>query len=181
MKQQQNRRHGVISAEDPWRWVTFSGFWGSLYYLLVCAGLIAGHESTAPQVNKRALRVSFIVYLASFVSGGTLISLLQQLVIRRSAKDQTRDVIASGVFERSIPFQALGAAAGAVPAMGLVLGANSIAERVTGEQAIVGGPIRWSRAIAVASLLGGAAGLAITRIAGWIAEDAQEAEREQHD
>lgn len=178
---QQNRRHGVISPEDPWRWITFSSFWGSLYYLFVCIGLIVGHESSAPQINKRALRMSLTIYLVSVISGGTVFSLLEQLIVRRSAKDQTRDVIASGIFEPTIPLQALGAAVGALPALGLVLGANNIAERVTGEQVVVGGPIRWPRAIAVMSLLAGAAGFAVTRITGWIAEDAQEAERERHE
>ena len=167
----------VVSPEDPWRWLTFSAFWGSLYYLLVYVGLLAGHQPGTLRVNRRPALLSFGLYLVTFVAGGSLTSWLQQLIAGRSAKQQSRTLIATGTLERSIPLQALGGAAGAVLPFGLVLAANAAAERLSGEPPLQPGPFHWGRAVAVTSSLSGLAGLAVSRIAGWVAEDAREAER----
>jgi hypothetical protein len=171
------RRHGVISHEDPWRWLTFSGFWGTIYYLLSFAGLIAGQKSAALLLNRRPALVSFATFLLLFISGGTLTSVVQQLIVGRSSKDQARGVIANGLLEPSIPLQALGGAAGASLALGLATVSNRVAERITGERVFLAGEVNVARALAVTGLLSGFASLAVSRIAAWVAEDAQEAER----
>jgi hypothetical protein len=172
---QQVPQRRVISPQDPWRWLTFSSFWGSIYYGLVYAGLIAGHTDPTVRVNRRALMVSLLVYLPVFVSGGTLVSLLQQLVVQRSAKEQSETAIASGVLEPSIPLQALGGAVGSVVPLCLVLASSEVACRLCGEPLMEPAAIRWPRAIAVTGALSGLASLAVSRIAAWVAEDAQHA------
>jgi len=172
------QQHSVIAQEDPWRWVTFSSFWGGVYYLLVSAGIIAGSRSPNVRINRRATLVSLLVYMATFVSGGTLFSFLEQRIVRRSAKEQSERVIASGTLEPSIPFQALGSAAGSIVPLGLVLAANEIARRATGETVFAPTAVDWRRAVVVTGTLSGLAGLAVSRIATWVAEDAQDAARD---
>lgn len=171
MKQQ--TRRGAISHEDPWRWLTFSSFWGSIYYLLVYAGIIVGHRSKTAQFNRRPLLVSLLLFLLFFISGSTLLSVIEQLVVRRSAKEQSRRAIASGLLEPSIPLQAIGGAAGAVGAFGLAAASNQIAERITHEPVFPAPDIDWPRALAATSIFSGLASLAVSRIAAWVAEDAQ--------
>lgn len=173
-----NHAADIVSPEDPWRWLTFSGFWGSLYYLLVYVGLLTGQQPTTLRINRRPALLSFALYLTAFVTSGTLFSVLEQLLTGRSAKQQTRMLIAAGVLERGIPLQALGGAAGAVLPFGLVMATNAVAERLVGEPAVQPGPLRWGRAVAVTSVLSGLASLAVSRIAAWVAEDAREAERQ---
>lgn len=173
----QTKQRAVISKQDPWRWVTFSGFWGGLYYLFVGVGLIAGTKLPAVKVNRRAGLVSFLVYIITFVSGGVVSSLIEQLIVRRSAKDQSREAIAAGVLEPSIPLQALGGAAGSVVPFALVLGSSEVARRVIGVPVFEPEAINWPRAIAVTATLSGLASLAVSRIAAWIADDAQHAKR----
>ena len=175
---QHTQQREVISGQDPWRWVTFSSFWGGVYYLIVGAGLIAGNKSRTVQINRRASLVSLLVYMATFVSGGTLFSFLEQRIVRRSAKEQSERVIASGTLEPSIPLQALGGAAGSVVPLGLVLAANEVARRATGETVFAPTAVNWPRTVVVTAALSGLASLAVSRIAAWVAKDAQDATRD---
>lgn len=174
MFKQRNQRP-VVAKQDPWRWVTFSGFWGSVYYLFVGVGLIASSKRSVVSIDRRAGLVSFLVYITTFVSGGVVFSLIEQLIVRRSAKDQSREAIAAGVLEPSIPLQALGGAAGSIVPFALVLGSSEVARRITGAPVFDLQAVRWPQAIGVTALLSGLASLAVSRIAAWIADDAQHA------
>ena len=167
----------IIADQDPWRWVTFSGFWGGVYYLIIGASLVAGNKSVDVRINRRAALISFLIYITTFVSGGVLFSFIEQLIVRKSATEQSRTAIASGALEPSIPLQAIGGAASAIVPLTLVIGSNEIARRITNSTVFAPTNIAWARTITVAVTLSGLASLAVSRIAAWIADDTRHARR----
>lgn len=167
------RSEPVVDRQDPLRWVTFSGFWGLILFLLSVVGLVAGQERSQVRISRRTAGVTLLIHMLAFVSGGTLFSLVQQVLVGRGARQQSRQAIRSGLLERSIPLQALGSAAGAVVPFGMVVAEARLAARLTGEPLLAPGRTNWPRALTVTSALSGLVALAVTRIAGWVAQDAR--------
>ncbi|HEU4323488.1 MAG TPA: hypothetical protein VFS21_10115 [Roseiflexaceae bacterium] len=167
-----SRADRVVAPDDPLRWVTFSGFWGFVFFVLSVAGMLAGQRHTVVRINQRTLWAALLLHMAAFVGGGTLFSALQQLLVRRSAKEQAEQAVATGALQRSIPLQALGSALGAVVPFGLAVGSARLAEHLTGAPLLPRARTDWPRALAVTSGLSGLVALAVTRIAAWVAEDA---------
>ncbi|GAB4208044.1 MAG: hypothetical protein OHK0022_37080 [Roseiflexaceae bacterium] len=162
----------AVAPDDPLRWVTFSGFWGFVFFLLSVAGLLAGQRHSVVRINQRTLWAALLIHMTAFVTGGTLFSALQQVLVRRSAEEQSEQAVASGTLQRSVPLQTLGSAVGAVVPFGLAVASAQLAERLTGAPLLPRARTDWRRALAVTSGLSGLAALAVSRIAAWVAEDA---------
>lgn len=171
------RSKDVVAAEDPLRWLTFSAFWGFIYYLLTAVGIIAGQKRADVRINRRAAGVALLVHEAMFIVGGSVFSYVQQRIAGRSAQEQSEEIAGSNVIERSIPLQALGGVAGAVIPFGVALGAMAAAEYLTEEPVFKAATTNWPVALATTSGLSGLAALAVSRIAGWVARDAKRGQR----
>ncbi len=166
----------LIKQSDVARWITFSGFWGFVFYLLAFAGLLTGHRRQALRINTKTAMVGLGLHVVSFVLLGSLFSAIGSLVRGKSSTQQAREQIGSGRLERTILVQAAGGAAGSVVPFALAVSSLQVAQRITGKPALEDGKnINWAQAAGTTALLSGITALAVSRIAAWVARDARKA------
>lgn len=164
-----------IQTEDVARWLTFTGFWGAIFYLLACVSLIVTHRRQPLKINARTTLVGLGVHLATFVTLGSLGSAIYSLVRGKRTTEQAEERIASGALERATLAQGIGGAVGAAVPFGLAVASLRVAERVTGESAFSSArDLRLPQALGVMTLLSGLTSLTVSRIAGWVARDAKQ-------
>lgn len=163
-----------IEGEDVSRWLTFSGFWGSIYYLLSCVSLVAGARRQPLKLHTPTLGLGYLFHVLSFVVGGSLLSAVGSLVRGKSSSQQAEEAIGGGTLERTWLLQALGGAAGAAVPFAMALLSQQLASRVTGEDAVsADADISWPVAGGTMVTISGLTALAVSRIAAWVAEDAK--------
>jgi hypothetical protein len=163
-----------ISGEDVARWVTFSGFWGAIFYLLACVSLVAASKRQPVRVSAPTLGLGLLLHVATFVAGGAATSAIGALARGQSSTEQARESIKSGQLEQTVPLQALGGALGSVVPFGLAVGSLRLAGRITGEPALKDlQSVQWPQAIGAMTLSSGVTALAVSRIAAWVAKDAK--------
>lgn len=174
---QQELQH-VIKREDVARWITFSGFWGFVFYLLSLVGLLASHRRQPLRINANTALVGMGIHVGSFITVGSLLSALQSLWRGKSTTQQAREQIGSGDLERSMLQQVAGAAAGSVVPFAWTVGSLRVAERITGKRTFTdSSTINWLGAAGTTALLSGVTSLAVNRIAAWVARDAASSQR----
>lgn len=174
MKTTDQAGQAVIKRQDVARWITFSGFWGFVYYLLAFVGLLVGQRRQPARVDMRTTLVGMGVHVAAFVTFGSLISAIGALVRGKSTTRQAREQISRGNLERTIVLQGLGGAVGSAAPFALAVGSLRAAEQITGKTTLVGdGDTDWLRAVGTTALLSGVTATAVSRIAAWVARDAR--------
>lgn len=163
-----------ISGEDVARWVTFSGFWGAIFYLLACVSLVASSKRQPVRVSAPTLGLGLLLHVAAFVAGGTATSAIGALARGKSSTEQAQESIKSGQLEQTVPLQALGGALGSVVPFGLAVGSLRLAGQITGEPALKDlQSVQWPQAIGAMTISSGVTALAVSRIAAWVARDAK--------
>lgn len=163
-----------IGGEDVARWVTFSGFWGAVFYLLACASMIASSRRQPVRLSGKTVGIGLLLHVATFVAGGSLSSAAGSLIRGKSSREQAQEAIATGRLERTVPLQALGGAAGSVVPFGLAVASLRAAERITGRPALGDlDEVRWPQAVGTMVAASGLTALAVSRIAAWVARDAK--------
>lgn len=164
----------LFKGEDVARWITFSGFWGFIYYLLSWIGLLAGQRKQPLQVQRESALVGLGIHLGLFVTLGSLVSAVGAVLQGKSTTQQARERVGSGLLQRSILLQGLGGAVGSVIPFALTVGSLRGAERITRRAAINDfRSINWPVAIGTTALASGVTALAVSRIAAWVARDAR--------
>lgn len=166
-------REAPVGGQDVARWVTFSSFWGVLYFLIACVSMVATARRQPVRLHGPTAALAMLIHVAGFVLGGSTLSALGSLVRGKSSTEQAKESISSGQLEATVPLQALGGAAGAVVPFALTLGSLTVAEQITGQPAMSHAGVRWLPAIGVMTGASGLAALAVGRIAAWVAEDAK--------
>lgn len=174
MQNQLTRLRSLTGGEDIARWLTFSGFWGFVFYLLSFLSLTLAQRRQPFQLNSRPLLTGMLLHVGGFVVLGSAASAAETLRKGKPTSALAQERIAGGSLDRVQLSQGLGAAAGAAVPFGLALGALRAAEQLSGERAFTpAGNTRWPQALGAMALFTGAAALAITRIASWVAKDAR--------
>lgn len=173
-------RPAIVRQQDVARWITFSGFWGFVFYLLVFAGILSSHRRQPARVNPEVALVSLGLHLGTFVAGGSLFSALSSLARNQSTTALSRDRMRQGTYEQSIPLQAVSGGIGSIIPFLLALGCMRAAEQATGKPVFADADaINWPRAAGTTALLSGLTALAVSQIAGWIVKDARAVFSEQ--
>lgn len=163
-----------IGGEDVARWLTFTGFWGAIFYLLACASLVSASRRQPVRLSAPTLGLGLLLHVATFMVGGSLSSAAGALARGKSSTEQAQESIKSGQLERSIPLQALGGALGSVVPFGLAVASLEVAGRLTGQPAVKDlQAVRWPQAVGTMVAASGATALAVGRIAAWVARDAR--------
>ncbi len=161
-----------ITGEDLARWLVFTGFWGSSFYLLASVSLIAGARRQPVELDAPTLGVGYGLHVLSFVAVGSVGSAIVSLVRGKGTSEQAEEAIGGGQLERSWPLQAVGGAVGSVVPLALAVASQNIAEQITGRPAILG-DVAWPVTGGTMIVLSGLTALAVGRIASWVAEDAK--------
>lgn len=170
----EQQRRPLVGRQDVARWITFSSFWGFIFYLLSFAGLLAGHRRGAPRVNANTAFVGMGVHVAVFNVFGFFLGAMTTLTRGKSTTEQARERIGGGSLDRNILAPALVGAVGAVVPLTMASGSLKLAERITGEAAFSDGEaVDWPQAIGVTASLSGLTALAVSRIVAWVARDAR--------
>lgn len=174
METPQVLKDAPVRGEDVARWLTFSSFWGAIFYLLACASLLATSKRQPVKVNPPTVGVGMLLHVLTFVVGGTLSSAIGSLVRGKSSTEQAEEAIKSGKLERTVPLQALGGAIGSVVPFGLAIGSLKLAEQITGRPAVKDtDAVQLPQALAAMTVASGFTALAVSRIAAWVARDAR--------
>ncbi|HMQ34853.1 MAG TPA: hypothetical protein PKD53_29300 [Chloroflexaceae bacterium] len=174
MKTPEVLKDAPIEGEDVARWLTFTGFWGAIFYLLACASLVAASRRQPVRLSAPTLGLGLLLHVATFMVGGSLSSAVGSLVRGKSSTEQAQEAIKSGQLERSIPLQALGGAVGSVVPFGLAVASLRVAGRLTGQPALKDlQAVQWPQAVGTMVAASGATALAVSRIAAWVARDAK--------
>lgn len=177
METPQVMKDAPIGREDVARWLTFSGFWGAIFYLLACASLLATSKRQPVRINTQTVGVGMLLHVLTFVVGGATASAIGSLARGQSSTEQAQESIKGGQLERTVLLQALGGALGSVVPFGLAVGSLRVAERLTGQPALkdAQSSVQWPQAVGAMTLASGVTALAVSRIAAWVARDAKDA------
>ncbi|GAB4437391.1 MAG: hypothetical protein OHK0015_30080 [Chloroflexi bacterium OHK40] len=168
------RKHNPIRREDIPRWLTFTGFWGAIFYLLSCVSLVAGSERRTVQLHPKTLGLGLLLHVASFMAGGALAVATGSLVRGKSSTVQSEEQISSGQLERTVVQQGLGGAVGSVVPFGMAVGSIELAGRITGVPAFgQRNTVNWPIAVGTMVVSSGLVALAVSRITAWVARDAR--------
>jgi hypothetical protein len=162
-----------IGGEDVRRWLVFTSFWGSVFYVLSCTSLIIGARRQTVKFHAPSVGIGYGLHVLTFVVGGSLLSAANSIVRGKSTSEQAEDAIGSGQIERQWPLQALGGAAGSVIPFALAVTSQKVASNITGRAAITE-DVNWPAASGAMVVASGLTALAVARIAAWVARDAQQ-------
>ncbi|MCU0495359.1 MAG: hypothetical protein MUD01_27535 [Chloroflexaceae bacterium] len=163
-----------VEGQDVARWLTFTSFWGSMFYLLSCVSLVLTHRRQPVKLHGPTMLLGLAMHLSTFVTLGSAGSALFSLLRGKSTTEISEERIGSGQLERSTLVQGLGGAAGAVVPFALAAASLRVAEHYTGEHAVApAAGVRLPQALALMVGLTGLTSLAVSRIAGWVARDAK--------
>lgn len=174
MAKQSHTQESAFGAEEFQRSLVFSGFWGFVFYLFSFVSLLLAQRRRPVQVNPQPVLAGLAMFVGGFVSLGTAIIAAASLSRQRSVTQQARDNIPNLVRNNRPLRQALSGAGGAALPFALSVGALRLAERAANTPAFGGNEdTAWPRAVGTMALLTGLISMAISRIAGWVARDAQ--------
>lgn len=163
----------AIEREDIARWLTFSGFWGSIFYILSVIGLVAGQRQQPVRLNVGTALVGMAVHVGTFVTVGSGGGLLAALAKGQSTSQQARERVNPEQLDRGIVRAGAGATVGSVIPFLLTLGSLQVAERITGRALFEESSMNWPRAVGTTAVFTGLTALAVSRIAAWVARDAR--------
>lgn len=182
MSQTTPARDQLIDSEDVQRWITFTGFWGALFYLLACVAQAVGSRRQPVQIHMPTAAAGLGLHLTAFVGGGSTLIALGSAAQGKRTTTLARERIGRRTLGRPVQVigQGVGAAVGSLLPLGMVIVSQRIAERITGtpvfgDNAAIDGP---RTAFAMGGLSAMAA-MAITLIVGWVARDARKAAEEE--
>lgn len=173
MKTIEKQTQSAIQAEDIARWLTFSGFWGSIFYILSMIGLVAGQRQQPVRLNTGTGLLGMAVHVVTFVTVGSGGGLAASLAKGKSTSQQARERIDPERLERGIAQAGISAALGSIIPFALTLGSVQVAERLTGHALCEDNTTNWPRAVGTTAVLTGLTALAVSRIAAWVARDAR--------
>lgn len=163
-----------VHSEDVARWLTFSSFWGSIYYLLAITSQTSAHQRQPLRLDAPTVGLAMAIHVAAFTAGGSATSAIGSLAQNKPTTEQAREAVAGGVLERTVPLQALGGAIGSLIPFALAVGSQQLASQITGRQAIEDpDDVNWPQAMATMVVASGLTALAVTRITAWVARDAK--------
>ncbi|NJP06480.1 MAG: hypothetical protein HC837_13070 [Chloroflexaceae bacterium] len=162
----------LVTGEDVARWLTFSGFWGFVFYVLSTVGMLIGQRKQPVRIHGKTVLVGMIVHVVSFTALGSLLSAVVSFRSGKSTTRMARERIPT-VEQRIGPQTLGGMVAGAVPFL-MSAGSLQVARKMTGKMAFPDAQtIDWVRGGSIMALLTAVTALAVSNIAAWVARDSR--------
>ncbi len=164
----------IVTGQDVARWLTFSGFWGFVFYLLSLVSMLIGHRRQPAQLNTKNALVALGLHVGTFVTIGSAFSAAVSFKRGRSTSELAQESTSSGQ-TGSNPLQTgASAAAGSPLPFALAAASTRMAGSLTGQPTFPEGTsIDWLRAAGTNAVFTGITAMAVSRIAGWVAQDAR--------
>lgn len=162
-----------VKGEDLSRVLTFTSFWGAIFYLYASVSQLVGARRQPVRVDLPTLGLGLLLHLLTFVGGGTAMSLLAAVATGKSATEQAEKDIAGGTLERTWFAQGLAGGAGSLVPFLLAVLSQKLAGQITGTPAI-DDETNWPVAGGTMVTASGLTALAVSRITAWVAEDAKQ-------
>lgn len=169
-----------VRGEDVVRGITFTGFWGFVFYLLALLSMISGQRSQPFKLSARPVLLGLGLNVVGYVVVGLLGLIGQSFVRGKSSTEQSREDIGGGTFERFWWLSGLGTFLVAGFPFTVALVSLRAAEKLSGEQAFQPQGLNWTRALSVMGVCSGLVALIVARITSWVAQDAKVGLVEQH-
>ena len=85
-----------IGGEDIRRWLVFTSFWGSVFYVLSCVSLIIGSRRQTVKFHAPSVGIGYGLHVSTFVVGGSLLSAANSIVRGKSTSEQAEELIGRG-------------------------------------------------------------------------------------
>jgi hypothetical protein len=170
----------LLRGESLSRALVFSGFWGSIFYLLAFVSQLLTFRRQPAEVRAGTVVAGGGLFVGGFVSLGTLLVAINAARTGRTPAEQAREQLGAAGEGRGggVLGTATGAALGSLLPMALATGSMRLAEQLTGRPVLAPREeVSLARAAAANALLTGLIAAAVTQITGWVARDARLAER----
>jgi hypothetical protein len=161
-----------VKGEDLSRVLTFTGFWGTIFYLYATLSQLVAARRSSVRVHMPTVGLGLLFHLLAFVGGGTTMSLLGAAVTGKRPTEQAEKDIAGGTLERTWFAQGLAGGLGSLVPFALALISQKLAGQVTGGAAVED-DVSWPVAGGTMVTASGLTALAVSRITAWVAEDAK--------
>jgi hypothetical protein len=181
MQQSTHKGAGLVGSEDVQRWITFTGFWGFIFYLLACVAQALGSRRQPVQIHMPTAVTGLGIHLAAFVGGGSALIALGSAFAGKQSTTLARERIGRNTLGRPLQVlgQGLGAAVGSLLPLGLAITSQRAAARITGTAVFHDAEaIDTPRTVLAMGGLSSLVAMAITLIVGWVARDARRAAEE---
>jgi hypothetical protein len=182
MPQSTAKTAGLVRSEDVQRWITFTGFWGFIFYLLACvAQALASRRQPVPIHTPTAV-TGLAIHLVAFVGGGSALIAAGSAVQGKRTTTLARERIGRSTLGRPLQVlgQGLGAAVGSLLPLGMAIASQRAAAQITGTPVFPdAAAIDKPRTLLAMGGLSSLVAMAITLIVGWVARDARSAVEEQ--
>jgi hypothetical protein len=182
MPQSTEETAGLVRSEDMQRWITFTGFWGFIFYLLACVAQALASRRQPVQIHAPTAATGLAIHLTAFVGGGSALIAVGSAVPGKRSTTLARERIGRNTLGRPLQVlgQGLGAAVGSLLPLGMVLASQRAAAKITGTPVFPDtAAIDRPRTILAMGGLSSLVAMAITLIVGWVARDARRAAEAQ--
>jgi hypothetical protein len=175
------RQQGLLlQGEDLSRALVFSGFWGSIFYLLAFVSQVITFRRQPAEVRSSTVLAGAGIFIGGFVSLGTLLVAVVSALTNKTPAQQAREQLGTAGEDRNLRDAALSAGLGSLLMLALAAGSMRLAARLTGAPALVPPEgVSWPRAGAANALLTALIATAVTQITDWVARDARAAARQR--
>lgn len=170
----------LLRGEDLSRTLVFSGFWGSIFFLLAFVSQVLTFRRRPAEVHSPTVLTGAGIFIGGFVGLGTLLIAIATARSGKKPAEQAREQIgaAGETSSGSVLRTALSAATGSLLPLALSRGSLRLAAQLTGTPALTPTEgLSLPRTAVVNALLNALIAAAVARITGWVARDARNAER----
>jgi len=165
-------------GEDLSRTLVFSGFWGTIFYLLAFVSQLLTFRLPPAAVRGRTVLAGAGIFIGGFVGLGTVLVAAASARTGKTPAQQARAQLGMAGEGRGLLRTALGAGLGSLLPLTLASGSMQLAAGLTGAPALAPPEgVSLPRAAAANALLTALAAAAVTQITGWVARDARAVER----
>lgn len=165
-------------GEDLSRALVFSGFWGTIFYLLAFVSQLLTLRRPLAEVRSRTVLAGAGIFIGGFVGLGTLVVAVVSARTGATPAQQARAQLGMAGEERGLLRTALGAGLGSLLPLALAWRSMRLAARLTGVPVLAPPEgVSLPRAAAANALLTALIAAAVTQITGWVARDARAVER----
>lgn len=179
METDTTRRSNGLSwqGEDLSRALVFSGFWGTIFYLLAFVSQLLTFRRPLAEVRGRTVLVGAGIFIGGFVGLGTLGVAAVSARAGKTPAQQARAQLGAAGAEGGLLRTALGAGLGSILPLALTWGSMRLAAGLTGAPVLAPPDgVSIPRAAVANAVLTALVAAAVTQITGWVARDARAGE-----
>ncbi len=171
----------LIGKQDVARWLTISGFWGFVFYLLAYLSMLLSQRRQPVLVNAKTVLVGMILHIFALITSGSFFSAMTSVLRGTSTTQDARKQAATNLLERTVVLQGVSGAIGSIIPFTFSRRCLQMAAKITGQEAFPAGEgaINWHQAQLLMAFFVGVVGTIVARISAWVADDHVKAREEQ--